>query len=61
MKWLHFNVSGSVGPDYSVLASTNLVNWTLLQTTNPLALPYLFMDLNWTNYPRRFYRVQISP
>ena len=55
------NVSGSVGPDYSVLASTNLVNWTLLQTTNPLALPYLFMDLNWTNYPRRFYRVQISP
>ena len=54
-------ISGDAGPDYSVLGSTNLVNWTLLQTTNSPALPYLFIDSTSSNYLQRFYRVLIGP
>jgi hypothetical protein len=55
------NISGDVGPDYSVLGSTNLLNWTLLQITNPSALPYQFIDSSSTNYSQRFYRVLLGP
>ncbi len=54
-------ISGDAGPDYSVLGSTNLVNWTLLQTTNSPALPYLFIDSTSSNYLQRFYRVLLGP
>lgn len=49
------------GPDYSVLASTNLLTWTNLFTTNPAALPFNWTDTNAVNWPRRFYRVIIGP
>jgi hypothetical protein len=55
------NISGDVGPDYSVLGSSNLVNWSILLTTNPPALPYQFIDVSSTNYPQRFYRVLLGP
>ena len=55
------NISGDLGPDYSVLGSSNLVSWTLLQTSNPPALPYLFIDSSSTNYQQRFYRVLLGP
>ena len=54
-------ISGDAGPDYKVLASTNLVNWTLLQTTNSPALPYLFIDGSSSNYMQRYYRVLLGP
>jgi hypothetical protein len=55
-------VSGSVGPDYSVYASTNLANsWQLLLQTNPIALPFEFVDPNFTNFQQRFYRVILGP
>ena len=54
-------ISGDAGPDYSVLGSTNLVNWTLLQTTNSPMLPYLFIDSTSSNYLQRFYRVLLGP
>ncbi len=55
------NISGDLGPDYSVLGSSNLLNWSLLQITNPPVLPYLFIDANSTNYTQRFYRVLLGP
>jgi hypothetical protein len=54
-------VSGDAGPDYSMLASTNLVNWTLVQTTNSPAPPFLFVDPNSTDFLQRFYRVLLGP
>jgi hypothetical protein len=35
-------VSGSTGPDYTVLGSTNLVDWGTILTTNSPATPFLF-------------------
>ena len=60
-RTFRFNVNGSIGPDYTVLASTNLVVWTNLFTTNPAALPFQWFDSNAINAPRQFYRVLIGP
>ena len=46
---------------YVVLTSTNLVDWTLVQTTNSPVPPFLFVDPNSTNYLQRFYRVLLGP
>jgi hypothetical protein len=45
--------SGVPGYNYAVEASTNLINWTAIQT-NPV--PFQFIDVNASNYPMRFYR-----
>ena len=54
-------ISGNVGPDYTVLASTNLSNWTLLLTTNPAALPFTLYWSVSSNLPNQFYQVQLGP
>jgi len=56
-------VGGDIGPDYAVYASTNLAtgNWSLLLTTNPPVLPFLFVDPLATNYPRRYYQILLGP
>jgi hypothetical protein len=54
-------VSGDLGPDYTVLSSTNLSDWTPLFSTNPVALPFLFVDPAVSNYGQRFYRVLLGP
>ena len=56
-----FQVSGVAGHDYTVQASTNLVTWTNLLTTNPAAMPFRWTDWVGSNYSRRFYRVMIGP
>ena len=58
---LTFEVSGDRGLDYVLFTSTNLVDWTLLQTTNPPALPFVVTVPVVSNVPRRFYRVQHQP
>jgi autotransporter-associated beta strand protein len=58
----HSMVSGSIGPDYSVYASTNLLSdWQLLLQTNPTVLPFQFTDPNATNFQQRYYRVLLGP
>ena len=44
-------VAGTAGPDYSIYTATNLnsSNWTLLLTTNPPSLPFVFSDSTATN------------
>jgi len=45
--------SGAPGYNYVIEASTNLVNWTPVET-NPA--PFQFIDIAASNYPVRFYR-----
>jgi hypothetical protein len=52
---------GTVGPDYIVEVSTNLVNWQPVQTNSSPTLPFTFTDLNASAAPTRFYRVQLAP
>ncbi len=54
-------VNGQVGPDYCLYASSNLVDWSLLQATTPAVLPWQFTDPQSTNSNERFYRVRIGP
>jgi hypothetical protein len=53
-----FTVSGITGYPYVVEASTNLVNWTILETN---AAPFDFVDTNAVNLSRRFYRAVYFP
>lgn len=55
-------ISGSVGPNYSIYATTNLLSgWQLLLVTNPVAMPFIFTDTNLPALQQRFYRVQLGP
>jgi hypothetical protein len=53
--------TGTVGPDYSLWGSTDLMSWQLLQTSNSPPIPVTFVDTNVIAYPDRFYRIQIGP
>jgi glucuronoarabinoxylan endo-1,4-beta-xylanase len=57
---VHVTVSGSQGPDYTLLTSTNLTNWSVLYTTNSPTPPFMLTDTNAAD-PERFYKVQIGP
>lgn len=57
----HFSVTGDAGPDYTVLCSSNLVDWTTLLATNPPAVPFFFSDPVQATVARRFYRVILGP
>jgi hypothetical protein len=53
-------VAGPLGPDYTLLTSTNLANWQPLLTTNPPATPFSLTDTN-PGAAARFYRLQLGP
>jgi hypothetical protein len=53
-----FNVSGVAGLDYTLEASTNLVDWVPLWTN---ASPFSFTETNTEAYPQRFYRSVFIP
>jgi hypothetical protein len=57
----NFQIGGDAGPDYTIQASTNLVNWASLLTTNSPALPFFWSDSDSTNFSQRFYRVLLGP
>jgi hypothetical protein len=54
-------VSGDAGASYTIQASTNLVNWFGLLTTNPAVLPFRFVDTPSNGPSPYFYRVVIVP
>lgn len=54
-------VTGTVGPDYSLWGSTDLMSWKLLETSNSPPIPVKLSDTNVTSYPDRFYRIRIGP
>ena len=53
--------TGAVGPDYTLWASTNLMSWQVLFTSNSPVIPVTLMDTNFGAYPIRFYRIQLGP
>jgi hypothetical protein len=58
---LNLSVSGSSGPDYTVLASTNLLNWDSVFSTNSPALPFQWSDPAAGDFNSRFYRILLGP
>jgi pectin methylesterase-like acyl-CoA thioesterase len=54
-------VDGQTGPDYEVLASSNLTDWVSLVTNTSPTMPFLFTDPNAASYPLRFYRIVVGP
>ena len=57
-------VSGQVGPDYALQATTNLAsgNWTTVASTNsPATMPVILTDTNAGAQPMQFYRVVTGP
>ena len=54
-----FNINGTSELAVVVEASTNLANplWTKVATNTITGGVVYFGDSNWTNYPRRFYRI----
>ena len=56
-----FQINGALGQGYSVRGTTNmalpLASWPILQSGTITTTPYVFTDLNATNYPLRFYSV----
>jgi pectin methylesterase-like acyl-CoA thioesterase len=53
--------SGTAGPDYIVLVSTDLMNWTPIATNYSGTPPFTFVDTNAAAYPMLFYRIQLAP
>jgi hypothetical protein len=56
-----FWINGDSGPDYTILASTNLTSWAPLFTSNSPVLPYYWVDSNSAAYPIRYYRAVLGP
>lgn len=54
-------VSGPAGPDYTLLSSTNLADWTPVSTVSSPTPPVMLVDTNAPNGSMRFYRVQVGP
>ena len=48
-----FDILGVTGLNYSVQASSNLIDWMPLETN---VSPFTFTDTNSTAFPQRFYR-----
>jgi len=58
---LGLTVNGMAGPDYCLQASADLISWTNLFFTNPVALPFDWTDTNVNQFNQRFYRVLLGP
>ena len=54
-------VTGALGPDYTLWASTNLTSWQVLFTSNLPVTPVTLVDTNFNANPVRFYRIQLGP
>jgi hypothetical protein len=50
-----------VGPDYGVLVSTNLSDWTLWCTNSATTNYFQWTDTNAATLPLRFYRIKVGP
>jgi hypothetical protein len=56
-----FWINGDSGPDYIVLASSNLTSWAPIFTSNSPVLPFYWVDTNSVAYPIRYYRTVLGP
>jgi hypothetical protein len=56
---LYLMLQGSVGPNYEIDASSNLINWAPITNFGIINSPFYFTDKSATNYTWRFYRATI--
>lgn len=56
-----FSLASAASGSLSIQASSDLLSWTTLFTTNDLSSPLTWSDPAATNYPVRFYRVMLGP
>jgi hypothetical protein len=56
-----FEVMGDFGPDYTVLMSPDLTNWTALSTNSSPPMPFLWFDPESGTDAMRFYRIKLGP
>lgn len=54
-------VNGPTGPDYTLLSSTDLVNWQSVLTVLSPTPPVTLSDTNFPDAPVQFYRVELGP
>jgi hypothetical protein len=54
-------VDGQIGPDYAVQASSNLLDWQTVFSTNSPATPFQWTDPDSGTLPSRFYRIVVGP
>jgi pectin methylesterase-like acyl-CoA thioesterase len=54
-------VGGQTGPDYEVMASTNLTDWIPLVTNTSPSMPFMYADPDSGSFPTRFYRIYVGP
>jgi len=55
------NVAGAGGPDFTVLSSTNLLDWDNLFTTNSSPGYFTFGITDMMSMPQKFYRIRLGP
>ena len=58
---LRLSVQGQTGPDYILMASTNLTNWTTISTNTPGTFPFVWTDTNANQFSKRFYQIRLGP
>ncbi len=54
-------INGDTGPDYIVQVSTNLTDWASIFTNHLPLPPFVWTDLDASNFSQRFYRIQLGP
>ena len=54
-------IEGDIGQNYEIEVSTDLVNWDCWMTVSNSTGAISLNDTNATNFPQRFYRVQVLP
>lgn len=54
-------VNGPSGPDYTLLTSTNLLDWQPVITVPSPTPPVTLADTNYPSGPSRFYRIKLGP
>ena len=57
---LVLQVNGDSGPDYQIQTSTNLMDWSVLFTTNATPMPFSWTNTN-TGLSMSFFRIQAGP
>ncbi len=57
---LVLQVGGDSGPDYQIQTSTNLLNWSVLLTTNSPAMPFVWIN-SALGSPKQFFRISAGP
>jgi len=56
-----FDVTGTTGPDYIIMANEDLFNWMDIATNAAPSVPFRFNDTNAGTFSNRTYKVRLAP